>query len=71
MRKPDGGIRMMTDYNKHLRSGQYGHKRGSMSRAYWKEWRAKARQALRKEAEEAEDESRTEAEEGNEDPDYQ
>ncbi len=62
MRRPAGGIGATTDYNKHLRSGQHGHKRGSMSRAYWKEWRAKARAALRNEAEEAEEEYRTEEE---------
>ena len=49
MRKPDAGISMLVEYNKHLRSGHNGHKRGSMSRDYWREWRAKARQALRKE----------------------
>ena len=49
MRKPDGGVRMLVEYNQHLRSGHNGHKRGSMARDYWREWRAKAKQALRKE----------------------
>lgn len=56
MRKPDAGISMLVEYNKHLRSGHNGHKRGSMSRDYWREWRAKARQALHREIKRLENE---------------
>jgi hypothetical protein len=57
MRKPDAGVNMLVEYNKHLRSRtKNGSKRGSMSREYWREWRAKAKQALRREVRNLEDE---------------
>ena len=57
MRKPEAGVNMLVEYNKHLRSRtKNGSKRGSMSREYWHEWRAKAKQALRREVRNLEDE---------------